>query len=79
MFSTKDEVGVLYHLLAPPAKAKIKLTKIESRPLKGRAWEYIFFVDMDGHQEDLRVKKALQAMAQRCSFLKVLGSYPKSR
>jgi chorismate mutase/prephenate dehydratase len=79
MFSTKDEVGVLYHLLAPLAKAKINLTKIESRPLKGRAWEYIFFVDMDGHQEDPRVKKALRGMAQRCSFLKVLGSYPKSR
>ena len=79
MFSTKDEVGVLYQLLSPLAKAKINLTKIESRPLKGRAWEYIFFVDMDGHQEDRRVKKALQTMAKRCSFLKVLGSYPKSR
>jgi chorismate mutase/prephenate dehydratase len=79
MFSTRDEVGVLYHLLGPLAKAKINLTKIESRPLKGRAWEYIFFVDMDGHQEDPRVNKALKAMARRCSFLKVLGSYPKSR
>jgi len=78
MFSTRDEVGVLYHLLGPLAKAKINLTKIESRPLKGRAWEYIFFVDMDGHQEDPRVKKALGAMAKKCSFLKVLGSYPKS-
>jgi chorismate mutase/prephenate dehydratase len=78
VFSAKDEVGILYRLLGPIARAKINLTKIESRPLKGRAWEYIFFVDMDGHQEDPRVKKALNAMSRSCSFLKVLGSYPKS-
>jgi len=78
MFSTKDEVGVLQKLLAPIAKEKINLTKIESRPLKGRAWEYIFFVDMDGHQQETRVKRALKAMEKRCSFLKVLGSYPSA-
>jgi len=78
MFSTKDEVGVLYRLLGPIARARINLTKIESRPLKGRAWEYIFFIDMDGHKDDARVKKALQSMTKLCSFLKVLGSYPKS-
>jgi chorismate mutase/prephenate dehydratase len=78
MFSTKDEVGVLHRLLAPIAREKINLTKIESRPLKGRAWEYIFFIDLDGHRDDPRVKKALNGMAKRCSFLKVLGSYPKS-
>ncbi|MFO1519232.1 MAG: prephenate dehydratase [bacterium] len=79
MFSTKDEVGILYRLLTPVARAKINLTKIESRPLKGRAWEYIFFIDLDGHQEEPKVKKALQNMKKSCSFLKVLGSYPKSR
>ncbi|MBF0491468.1 MAG: prephenate dehydratase [Deltaproteobacteria bacterium] len=78
MFSTKDEVGVLFKLLAPFAKEKINLTKIESRPLKGRAWEYIFFVDLDGHQEDPKVRRAIETMAQSCSFLRVLGSYPKS-
>ncbi|MBL7685499.1 MAG: prephenate dehydratase [Deltaproteobacteria bacterium] len=79
MFSTKDEVGVLYKLLSPLAQAKINLTKIESRPLKGRAWEYIFFVDLDGHAQDLKVSKALAKMNQKCAFLKVLGSYPKGK
>ncbi len=78
MFSAKDEVGVLHRLLAPLAKSKINLTKIESRPLKGRAWEYIFFVDLEGHQEESKVKKALEAMSRSCAFLKILGSYPKS-
>ncbi len=78
MFSAKDEVGVLFKLLAPFAKEKINLTKIESRPLKGRAWEYIFFVDLDAHREDPKVKRALSKMEKSCSFLRVLGSYPKS-
>ncbi len=77
MFSTKDQVGVLHRLLAPLAKEQINLTKIESRPLKGKAWEYIFFVDLDGHQEDPKVKHALKSMERFCSFLKILGSYPQ--
>lgn len=77
MFSAKDEVGILHRLLAPIAKEKINLTKIESRPLKGRAWEYIFFVDMDGHRETPKVKRALEKMAKGCAFIKILGSYPK--
>ncbi len=77
MFSAKDEVGILHRLLSPIAKEKINLTKIESRPLKGRAWEYIFFVDMDGHRESPKVKRALDQMAKGCAFIKILGSYPK--
>ena len=77
MFSAKDEIGILHRLLSPIAKEKINLTKIESRPLKGRAWEYIFFVDMDGHRENPKVKRALEQMAKGCAFIKILGSYPK--
>lgn len=77
MFSAKDEVGILHRLLSPLAKEKINLSKIESRPLKGRAWEYIFFVDMDGHRENPKVKRALEKMAKGCAFIKILGSYPK--
>lgn len=76
--SAKDEVGTLYQLLTPLAQSKINLTKIESRPLKGRAWEYFFFMDLDGHQQDEPIKKALQDMQKQASFLKILGSYPKS-
>ncbi|GAB4389838.1 MAG: prephenate dehydratase [Thermodesulfovibrionales bacterium] len=77
MFSVKDKPGALYDILQPFKKAKINLTKIESRPSKRKAWEYIFFVDMEGHMEDRRLKKAIEAVKEECLFLKVLGSYPR--
>lgn len=76
MFSVKDKPGALYDILTPFKKAKINLTKIESRPSKRKAWEYIFFVDMEGHIEEGRVEKAIGEMKKDCLFLKVLGSYP---
>lgn len=78
MFSIKDRVGALYSTLRPFAKHEINLTSIESRPSRRRAWEYIFFVDMEGHIEDRRVKKALQEVKGECLYLKVLGSYPSA-
>jgi chorismate mutase/prephenate dehydratase len=77
MFSVKDRPGALYEILLPFKKARINLTKIESRPSKRKAWEYIFFVDMQGHIEDKKLKKALAAMSEECLFLKILGSYPQ--
>jgi chorismate mutase/prephenate dehydratase len=76
MFSAKDRPGTLYDVLAPFKRAKINLTKIESRPSRRKAWEYIFFVDMLGHIEDKKVQRAIDAMKDACLFLKVLGSYP---
>jgi len=76
MFSLKDKPGALYGILSPFKKAGINLTKIESRPSKRKAWEYIFFVDLEGHIEDKRVKKALEAVREDCLYLKILGSYP---
>jgi chorismate mutase/prephenate dehydratase len=76
MFSAKDRPGALYDVLAPFKRAKINLTKIESRPSRRKAWEYIFFVDMLGHIEDKKVQKAIDGMKDACLFLKVLGSYP---
>lgn len=76
MFSIKDKPGALYHILSPFKKAKINLTKIESRPSKRKAWEYIFFVDMEGHIEDKKVRKALEEIREGCLYLKILGSYP---
>lgn len=76
MFSVKDRPGALYDILAPFKKSKINLTKIESRPSKRKAWEYIFFVDMEGHIEDKVVMKAIKGMKKDCLFLKTLGSYP---
>jgi chorismate mutase/prephenate dehydratase len=77
MFSIKDRVGALHDMLVPFKKHEINLTKIESRPSRKKAWEYIFFVDFFGHIEQPEVKKALQELERRCIFLKVLGSYPR--
>ena len=76
MLSVKDKVGALYDLLRPFASHGINMTKIESRPSRRKAWEYIFFVDVEGHLEEDRVKKALEEIKGRCLFLKILGSYP---
>ena len=79
MFSVKDKAGVLYHMLEPFSKRDINLAKIESRPMKGKAWEYIFFLDMEGHIEDPKIAEALDELKTHCQFLKILGSYPKAR
>ncbi|MFZ5906299.1 MAG: prephenate dehydratase [Nitrospirota bacterium] len=76
MFSVKNKPGSLYSVLEPFKRAKINLTKIESRPSKRKAWEYIFFVDMEGHIEEKKLKKAVESMRDDCLYLKVLGSYP---
>jgi len=76
MFSTKDRPGALFTILEPFKQAKINLTKIESRPSKRKAWEYIFFVDMGGHMDDKKVKKAIDEVKEGCLYLKILGSYP---
>ncbi|HTP65518.1 MAG TPA: prephenate dehydratase [Geobacteraceae bacterium] len=79
MFSVKDEVGILYRMLEPFAKRGINLSKIESRPLKKKAWEYIFFLDLMGHIADPVIGEALQELKQCCQFVKVLGSYPRAK
>jgi chorismate mutase/prephenate dehydratase len=79
MFSIKDRPGALYDMLRTFSKEKINLTKIESRPSKKKAWEYIFFVDFQGHIEDKSVKKALGALEKDCLLLKILGAYPMAR
>ncbi len=76
MFSIKDRSGALHDILTPFKKAKINLTKIESRPSKRKAWDYIFFVDMEGHIDDRKVKKAIENIKNNCLYVKILGSYP---
>jgi chorismate mutase / prephenate dehydratase len=77
MFSIKDRPGSLYDILLPFKRAKINLTKIESRPSKRKAWEYIFFVDMEGHIEEKRLSRAIEAVKEECLYMKHLGSYPQ--
>lgn len=76
LFSVKDKVGALHDMLAPFRKNGINLTKIESRPSKKKAWDYYFFVDLEGHQDNPGVGKALEELQNHCIFLKILGSYP---
>ncbi len=76
MFGVTDRVGALHHALAAFRRYRINMTKIESRPSKRKAWEYFFFVDVDGHIEERRVARSMELLEQQCSFLKVLGSYP---
>ena len=78
LVSIKDKVGALYEMLAPIRKHKVNMTKIESRPSKKRAWDYYFFIDLEGHIEKPAVKKTLHEMESRVKFMKVLGSYPAS-
>ncbi|MEK6639680.1 MAG: ACT domain-containing protein, partial [Nitrospirota bacterium] len=68
--------GALYDLLRPFASHGLSMTKIESRPSRRKAWEYIFFVDIEGHIEEERVKTTIEEVTGRCLFMKVLGSYP---
>jgi chorismate mutase/prephenate dehydratase len=79
LFSIKDRVGALHDILLPFADARINLTKIESRPSRRRAWDYVFFVDFDGHLADPAVQRVLARVRRSCSVLKVLGSYPTNR
>jgi chorismate mutase/prephenate dehydratase len=79
VFSVQDRPGVLYRMLQPFARSRINLSKIESRPIKHRPWEYLFFLDLRGHREQKVVKKAIAGLEKNCSFLKILGSYPSGR
>ena len=78
MFCVNDEPGALFHALEPFNRLKISMSKIESRPSKRKAWEYFFFVDIDGHAGEEKVQQALEALAQHCTFVKILGTYPKT-
>lgn len=78
LFAVRDEVGALYRMLQPFYDNSVSLTKIESRPMKQKAWEYVFFVDCEGHAEDEKVAKTLDQLRGQCKFLKVLGSYPRA-
>lgn len=75
LFSIKDRVGALHRMLLPFAERRINLTKIESRPTKKRLWEYVFYLDFEGHATEPRVREALAVLQEDCIFLKVLGSY----
>ena len=77
LFSIRDRVGALHSILMPFAERDINLTSIESRPSKTKAWDYIFYVDFEGHVEDPPAEEVIRFLGDKCSMLKILGSYPK--
>ena len=79
LFAVRDEVGALNQALNVFARNRINISKIESRPLRSRPWEYLFFVDLHGHRDDPALKRALAALERKALFSKVLGSYPEAR
>lgn len=75
VFSTQHKPGALFHCLEGFAKNKINLTKIASRPMKSAKWEYVFYLDFEGGDEEAPVKEALAMLKQHAEFTKTLGSY----
>ena len=76
VMTSLNKPGAMVHLLEPLSRHGVSMTKLESRPSKIGLWDYVFFVDIDGHLQDEKIKIALSECEQRASFLKVLGSYP---
>lgn len=76
VMSAPNRPGAVHDLLAPLAKHGVSMTKLESRPARSGLWEYVFYVDIEGHHDDARVAAALGELKQAAAFVKVLGSYP---
>ena len=78
VMSAENKPGAVHALLTPLAQMGVSMSRIESRPSRARSslWEYVFFIDVEGHQADAKVKKAIDALKGNAPFLKILGSYP---
>lgn len=76
IMSTHNVPGAMHDLLTPLAVNQVSMTRLESRPSRTGLWEYVFYVDIEGHQQDANVARALAELKQKASFLKNLGSYP---
>lgn len=77
VFATRNTPGALFRCLSAFALRDLNMTKIESRPLRGRPWEYLFYLDFLGHVEDERCRNALNHLGELADLLRVLGCYPK--
>jgi len=77
--SVKNEPGAVYKLLEPLARHGVSMTRFESRPARVGTWEYYFYIDFEGHRDDPAVAAALDDLGKKAAYLKILGSYPRSR
>jgi len=76
ILSARNRAGAVYEMLTPFATRGVSMTKFESRPSRVALWEYLFFVDIEGHRDDPQVSEALQEVGRIAGYIKVLGSYP---
>lgn len=76
VFAVPNTPGSLYHALGEFATRQVNLTKLESRPRRNRPWQYVFYVDLDGHWQDTNTSAAIVGLLSRAAFVKLLGSYP---
>jgi prephenate dehydratase len=76
IFTARHLPGSLYHCLGEFAGRNLNLTKIESRPRRNRPWQYLFYLDFEGHWQDPKAETALLGLLRRAGFVKMLGSYP---
>ncbi|MCL2523747.1 MAG: prephenate dehydratase [Betaproteobacteria bacterium] len=76
IMSAPNRTGALHELLLPFSQTGVSMSRLESRPARNALWEYVFYVDIDGHREDAAVKRALDELGRRTAYLKILGSYP---
>lgn len=78
LLSTRNEPGALFRLIKPFESHNISMSRIESRPSRRAMWDYVFFIDINGHVDDKPVAQALEELKKETTLLKVLGSYPKA-
>jgi chorismate mutase/prephenate dehydratase len=76
VLSAKNRAGAVYEMLTPFATRGVSMTKFESRPSRAALWDYLFFVDIEGHRDDPQVAEALEEVGRIAGYIKVLGSYP---
>lgn len=79
ILSTRNVPGAIHDLLSPLAKHGVSMTRLESRPARTGRWEYVFYIDIEGHRAEAHVAKALAALEGKAAMLKLLGSYPAAR
>jgi prephenate dehydratase len=79
VFAVPNTPGSLYHALGEFATRNVNLTKLESRPRRNRPWQYVFYVDLDGHWQESNISAAIVGLLSRAAFVKLLGSYPAAQ
>ena len=78
LVSSANRPGALHSLLTPLAEGGISMSRIESRPSRKGLWEYVFFIDIEGHAEDKRIKDVLHKLESEAAVVKMLGAYPRA-